>query len=169
MTPAKTAAATANTNVPVANMNPTIRAIPRISRSKPSIAPVGERSGRRDELNCSASKARTLRDRSTDVLHPEPGSASTAPALTPVVLSKANLDRSISPRNPDAISQLRALRASPNAPSARRPARLMTQHPLSAGWTTSGFPGPAKNASIDLTMAAAAFVRQSGEVRDWTS
>jgi hypothetical protein len=58
MTPASIVAATTNTNVPVANMKPIIRAIPRISRSKPSIAPVGERARRRDEPKLQHFKAR---------------------------------------------------------------------------------------------------------------
>src|ERR1700730_2888310 len=69
MTPARIAAATTNTNVPVANTKPIIRAIPRISRSKPSIAPAGERSRRRDELNSQRLEGVDLRDWSADVPH----------------------------------------------------------------------------------------------------
>ena len=47
-------AATTNTIAPVAKMKPISRAIPLISRSKPSVAPVGERAKRRDENLTSA-------------------------------------------------------------------------------------------------------------------
>src|SRR5258708_40366238 len=58
MPPAKIDAAATTTNVTVGNMKPIIRAIPRISRSKPSIAPVGERARRRDEPELQRFKAR---------------------------------------------------------------------------------------------------------------
>src|SRR5277367_6610434 len=66
MTPAKIAAAATNTNVPVANMKPIIRATPRISRPKPSIAPVGERARRRDEPELQRFKARIYERRCAD-------------------------------------------------------------------------------------------------------
>src|SRR5207342_2014732 len=69
MTPANSAAATTNSKAPVANTKPIIRAIPRISRSKPSIAPAGERSRRRDELNSQRLEGVDLRDCSADVPH----------------------------------------------------------------------------------------------------
>src|ERR1700744_1240187 len=76
MTPAKTAAATANNNVPVANMKPTMRAIPRIYRSKPSLHPPASTRRAQDELNDCTSKARarrTLRGQLTDISHLETG------------------------------------------------------------------------------------------------
>src|ERR1700749_3623777 len=131
MTPAKTAAATANNNVPVANMKPTMRAIPRIYRSKPSLAPAGEHSPRQDKLNDCASKARarrTLRGQLTDISPLESGEPTCDFDPCRARLRRM-YDRSVSSRS-DAISPPRMLCASLNVSPAQGPGRLTTQRRL---------------------------------------